>query len=151
MKNQTIRLSLLLILGSLSVVGCSCSSQPGSSASTDSSDLSSDSTSVSESVSASDSSLVSTAEKTQTYHFFIDYSHSDIDFYTLKWWALTPLGESPAECRLGSDDATDPLFPVFLGWSLYPSAIDDSNLWDFATDYKTALKVSLYGIWVAND
>jgi len=143
MRNQTIRLSLLFTLGSIGLIGCSCSSQPSGSSSASTSDLSSETT--------SDSSSGSLPEKTQTYHFFIDYSHSDVDFYTLKWWALTPIGKCPAECELGSEDATDSLFPVFLGWSLYPSAIDASKLWDFATDYKTALKVSLYGIWVAND
>lgn len=133
MNYKSLRRSLLFVLGAFGVAGCSCASQTGASSEA--------STSFSESLS----------EKNQTYHFFIDYSHSEEDFYTLKWWTLTPIGTCPAECELSSKDATDPLFPVFLGWSLYPSAIDDSKLWNFATDSRAAIKVSLYGVWVAND
>ena len=90
-------------------------------------------------------------EKNQTVKFYLDFSHSDEPIYTMKWWSITPLGECPEECRLTSADAADPMFPVFLGWSEYPSSVDDSHIWNFETDYKYGILLELYGIWVAND
>lgn len=88
-------------------------------------------------------------EKKQTYNFYLDYSHSDEPFFTMMWWNGYPLGEMPAECRLTSADAPDEAYPVFLGWSKYSSAIDESQLWNFAKDASMNRTVSLYGIWVS--
>lgn len=87
----------------------------------------------------------------QTYYFHIDYWHSDENLLKKQWWRGYPLATCPEECVLTNDKATDPLFPVFLGWSEYSSSIDDTMLWDFATDYRQTQTVHLYGIWVAND
>ena len=89
----------------------------------------------------------------QTVYFFLDYSHSDSEdpFYKMKWYSGYPLGSCPEECKLTNDNASDPLFPVFLGWSKFSSSLDDSKLWDFAKDYQTGSVLKLYGIWVAND
>lgn len=90
-------------------------------------------------------------EKNQTINFYIDYWHSEEPYYSMEWYANKPLGECPKECQLTSANATDPLFPVFLGWSRYSSSIDDSNLWNFAKDSKAGVELNLYGIWVAED
>ncbi len=89
----------------------------------------------------------------QTYYFFLDYSHSDESnpFKKVQWYRGQPLGSVPEGCSLTSENASDPLFPVFLGWSEYSSSLDDSKLWNFATDFKQTQTVYLYGIWVAND
>lgn len=89
----------------------------------------------------------------QTFNFFLDYSHSDEDqpYFTMRWWAYTPLGKCPEEAKLTDADATDPLFPHFIGYSRYPSSIDETNLWNFKEDNTVAPIVNLYGIWVAND
>ncbi len=134
MKKKNILPCLItLTLGALVVTGCDINTP----------------TSESESVNTTES--LDVEDQNQTYHFFIDYGHTDEDYYTLKWWQNTPLGSCPEECQLTSEDAMDPLFPVFLGWSLYPSSVDDSNLWNFETDYRTAVTVNLYGIWVSAD
>ena len=89
----------------------------------------------------------------QTYYFHLDYSHSENNDAVAKiqWWRGYPLGEVPEKCKLTSENASDPLFPVFLGWSEYSSSLDDSLLWNFKTDFKQTQTVHLYGIWVAND
>ena len=87
----------------------------------------------------------------QTVNFYIDYWHSSEPYYTMMWYNTYPLGRCPAECKLTREDATDPLFPVFLGWSRYPSSIDDSHLWNFAKDSLIGSKLELYGIWVAEE
>ena len=87
--------------------------------------------------------------KNQTVTFYIDYWHSEEPFYEMEWYSNKPLGECPAKCKLTSADATDPLFPVFLGWSQYSSSIDDSHIWNFETDTKGGIELTLYGIWVA--
>ena len=89
--------------------------------------------------------------KTQVYNFYLDYNNVDTPFYTLEWWPYRPLGECPKEAIPTAEDCFDELFPVFLGYSQYPSSIDDSKLWNFATDYKVNRIVNLYGIWVAKD
>ena len=89
--------------------------------------------------------------KTQTYNFYLDYNNVETPIYTMKWWQYRPLGECPEEAKLTNADAFDELFPVFLGYSLYPSSIDDSHLWNFKTDYRASITVNLYGIWVAED
>lgn len=85
----------------------------------------------------------------QTYNFYIDFSHTDEPFFVKQWYTGKPLGEIPAECVLTSEDAPDPAFPIFLGWSEYPSTMDETKMWDFENTAKVALTVSLYGIWVS--
>ena len=105
-------------------------------------------------------------EFNMTVNFFLDYSHSDLvkggesdaqleldkDYrpvYTMRWYMLVPLGSCPAEALLTDVNAADPLYPKFLGYSEYPTSIDDSLLWNFETDYKQSNVLNLYGIWVS--
>jgi len=106
-----------------------------------------------------------------TVNFYLDYSHStelqwvevensdgtksmvlkDVaaPFFSMKWYMLEPLGECPAEAVLDDSKAADPLFSKFLGYSEYPTAIDEDLIWDFSKDYKQSNVLNLYGIWVA--
>ena len=91
-------------------------------------------------------------EKNMTVNFYLDYSHSEEPIYSMKWYMLKPIGEEPAEAKaaLQANIAEhDELYPKFLGWSEYSSSIDESKLWNFATDYKQSNILSLYGIWVS--
>ena len=84
----------------------------------------------------------------QTYKFYLDYSHSDEPLYSLEWWRGRPLGKMPDAIKgIGDADASDPLFPHFIGWSKYSSSLDDSKLWDFAKDSADYKEVYIYGIW----
>lgn len=103
------------------------------------------------SVSEDDTSGLDPEDMNQTFNFYLDYSHTDTPLYTMRWWAYHPLGKCPEEAVLTDADAADPLFPHFLGYSRYPSAVDDSSIWDFATDNTLSATVNLYGIWVAID
>lgn len=89
-------------------------------------------------------------EKNMVVNFYLNYSNSDEPIYTMEWYSLTPLKAIPDEAKLTDADAPDPLYPHFLGYSEYPSSIDDSHLWNFETDYKQSNVLSLYGIWVSN-
>ena len=87
-----------------------------------------------------------------TINFYLDYSHSDEPLYSMRWYMLTPLGQEeydklPADVK--NPTAADPLYPVFLGYSEYPSSIDDSKIWNFVSDYKQSYALNLYGIWVS--
>ena len=90
-------------------------------------------------------------EKNMTVNFYLDYSHSEEPIYSMKWYMLKPIGEEPAEAKAALEankDQHDELYPDFIGWSEYSSSIDESKLWDFATDYKQSNILNLYGIWV---
>lgn len=88
-------------------------------------------------------------ESNQTINFYIDYSHSDTPLFTKSWNQLKPLGSCPEEAKLSDTDAKDPLYPHFLGYSMYPTCLDTSLLWDFETDFYQVNILNLYGIWVA--
>lgn len=88
-------------------------------------------------------------KKDLTVNFFLDYSHSEEPFFVYEWYTLIPMGKCPEEAMLTSEDASDPLFPVFVCWSEYPSSIDDSHAWNFKTDSKTSKILNLYGIWTS--
>ena len=105
-------------------------------------------------------------EKNMTVYFYLDYSHSDEpetlttdDAYVrnsinepvfiMSWWMLKPLGACPERAVLTDNDAADPLYGKFLGYSEYPSSIDGSKLWDFKQDYKQSNILRLYGVWVS--
>ena len=88
-------------------------------------------------------------KKDLTVNFFLDYSHSEEPFFVYEWYTLVPMGVCPEEARLTSEDASDPLFPVFVCWSEYSSSIDDSHAWNFKTDSKTGKILNLYGIWTS--
>ena len=90
-------------------------------------------------------------EKDQIVSFYLDYSHSEEPYFVYEWYSLIPMGECPEQCRLTSDDASDPLFPVFVCWSEYPSSIDDSHAWDFEKDSKGGVELKLYGIWASEE
>lgn len=107
-------------------------------------------------------------EKNMTVNFYLDYSHSASNIpegyeihnpedckpiYTMKWYMLKPLEKCPQEAldaieKAKADGKVDPLYPDFLGWSEYSSSMDESKLWNFATDYKQSNILNLYGIWV---
>lgn len=82
-------------------------------------------------------------------YFYKSYNDSDDPLCYIDWYMLTPLGECPAEAVLTDNDAPDPLYPHFIGYSEYSSCMDETLLWDFATDYKQSNILNLYGIWVA--
>lgn len=125
----------LAILSTLSLV--SCNKKP-----------SGDSTPTSDPSEVSPSDETEGKQKTQKVEFYIDYWHSEEPCYEMMWYPGIPMGECPKECQFTSKDATDPLFPNFLGWSQYSSSIDDTNIWDFKTDSKIGNSLILYGIWV---
>lgn len=93
-------------------------------------------------------------EFNMTVNFFKSYSESanpdktPKPFYSMRWYTLKEIGEVPLEAVLTDQDAPDPLYPHFIGYSEYPSAIDESLLWDFAEDYYSSNILNLYGIWV---
>ncbi len=85
----------------------------------------------------------------QTVNFYLDYSHSDTPIFTKTWSQLKPLGSCPEEAILTDEDAADPLYPHFLGYSMYSTCLDTSLIWDFETDFYQVNILNLYGIWVA--
>ena len=87
-------------------------------------------------------------EEDMTINFYLDNTHSDEPIYTMRWFMLEPLGSCPAEAVLTDADAPDPLYPTFIGYSEFPSSIDEDHIWDFAQDYKQSNILNLYGIWV---
>lgn len=86
-----------------------------------------------------------------TVYFFLDYSHSEEgdEIYSMEWLMLTPLGECPAQARLTDSMHADDNYPHFIGYSEYPSCMDETLLWDFAKDYKQSNILNLYGVWVS--
>ena len=109
---------------------------------------------------------VDVSEANMTVNFYLDFSHSEIankeyegmsdknaneckPIYTMRWYMLKPLGECPKEALLTDAKAADPLYNHFLGYSEYPSAMDETLLWNFETDYKQSNVLNLYGIWVS--
>ena len=88
-------------------------------------------------------------EENMTVNFFIDYSHSDTPIYSMRWYMLEPLEKCPEQAVLTDADAKDPLYGKFLGYSEYSSAVDESLLWNFETDFKQGNVLNLYGIWVS--
>ena len=86
--------------------------------------------------------------------FFLDYNTADFDnpYYSYKTEQgklLTPPPTTPTE-----EDAHDPAYPIFKGWSSHTVIDNDEDLWDFATD-KVGLGersyLYLYGIWEAKE
>ena len=109
---------------------------------------------------------VDVSEANMTVNFYLDFSHSEIankeyegltdknakdcePIYTMRWYMLKPLGKCPEQAVLTDAKAADPLYGHFIGYSEYPSAMDESLLWNFETDYKQANVLNLYGIWVS--
>lgn len=114
---------------------------------------------------------VDPGEKNMTVYFYLDASHSedpkkDEDgsvitdenyvrenayqpVYVMKWYMLTPLGDIPEKAKLSDEDASDPIYWKFLGYSEYPSCLDESKLWNFENDVKQSNVLKLYGIWAA--
>ena len=88
------------------------------------------------------------SEFNMTVYFYLDYSHSDEPLYEMRWYMLAPLEKIPDEAKLEDKDAPDPLYWKFLGYSEYPTCLDESKLWNFETDYKLSNVLKLYGIWV---
>ena len=70
--------------------------------------------------------------------------------YVMKWYMLAPLEKIPEKAMLKDNvDAADPIYWKFLGYSQYPSCMDESLLWNFETDYNQSNVLKLYGVWVA--
>lgn len=106
------------------------------------------------------------SEANMTVNFYLDFSHSEntnkeysgltdknakdcTPIYTMRWYMLKPLGKCPEAALLTDAKAADPLYGHFIGYSEYPSCMDESLLWNFETDYKQANILNLYGIWVS--
>ncbi len=109
-------------------------------------------------------------EKNMTVNFFLNYSNSDTPIATMDWWSLKVIdwAEVPAAAKAfekgqsyEGKGAPDDYYPVFLGYSEWPSLIEDitdqeyeqdpskPHIWRFETDYKQSNTLNLYGIWVA--
>jgi len=97
---------------------------------------------------ADDENVGPLGEYDMTVYFYLDFSHSDEPIYEMRWYMLHPIGECPAEAMLDDSKAADPLFPNFIGYSEYSSAMDEDLIWKFDTDYKQSNILNLYGIWV---
>ena len=112
------------------------------------------------------------SEFNMTVYFYLDYSHSEEapkdanghiltddayvrqneyqPVYVMKWYMLAPLEKIPERAILKDNEhAADPIYWKFLGYSQYPSCMDESLLWDFATDYNQSNVLKLYGVWAA--
>ena len=113
-----------------------------------------------------DNGDVDDSEKNMLVYFYLDYSHSEAPkevktdeeyvqanenepIFVMSWYMLKPLGACPERAVLTNADAKDPLYTKFLGYSEYPSCIDESKIWNFETDYKQSNILNLYGVWVA--
>lgn len=97
---------------------------------------------------------LSEPEPNMTVNFYLNYSNSEESGqygprYSMKWFMLSPLETIPEEAKLTNADAPDPLYPKFLGYSEFPTCLDESRLWNFATDVKQSNILNLYGIWVS--
>ena len=91
-------------------------------------------------------------EFNMTVNFYLDFSHSEEPIYSMDWYMLKPLEFEPEEAKAALEankEDHDELYPDFIGWSEYSSSLDESKLWNFATDYKQSNILSLYGIWVS--
>lgn len=81
-------------------------------------------------------------------NFYLNYSNSITPIYTMDWYSLIPLETLPQDAVLTDADAPDPYYPHFIGYSQYPTAMDESKLWNFAEDTYSSNELNLYGIWV---
>jgi hypothetical protein len=88
-------------------------------------------------------------EVNMTVNFYLNNSNSDTPLYSMRWYMLKPLGSLPEQAKITDAMAPDPLYPHFIGYSEYPSSLDESHIWNFETDYKQGNVLSLYGIWVS--
>ena len=111
---------------------------------------------------------------TCTYQFFFSYSHTtmydevykkDVSCPILvlrEKEMFKPLGSVPEEVNTkekvialakakGYPEASldTETFSKFLGFSYNTVCLDESGLWDFASDTKQQAIISLYGIWVS--
>ena len=88
------------------------------------------------------------SEFNMVVNFYLNYSNSITPIYTMDWYSLIPLETLPQGAALTDADAPDPYYPHFIGYSQYPTAIDESKLWNFAEDTYSSNELNLYGIWV---
>ena len=111
---------------------------------------------------------------TCTYQFFFSYSHTtkydevlkkDVScpIFTLHDQPMfTPIGACPAQIdtkeelialvkQKGYPEETldTETFDKFLGFSYNTVCLDETGLWNFASDTKQQAIISLYGIWVS--
>ena len=107
---------------------------------------------------------------TCTYNFYFSYSHTShfdevlrkdvaTPLLTLKDKPMfSPLGSVPEElstkekmlAKAGEKEfVVDETFDKFLGFSYYTVCLDESGLWNFATDTKQQAIINLYGVWVS--
>ena len=87
----------------------------------------------------------------QDVYFYLDYSHSDEPIYHMRWYREVPLGECPKEAVLTDEDAADPVYGKFIGYSQFSSSLDEDHIWDFKNDSKKTRTLKLYGIWVSEE
>ena len=104
-------------------------------------------------------------DKDYTVYFFIDYNNADTKDTTktkllakFDWYYDRPLIEAKDELgkslipEVSNDQAMDPAFPYFIGWSTHPIIDTKENLWDLNKNTIADLpmmsySVSLYGQW----
>ena len=95
-------------------------------------------------------------EKSCTVYFFIDYNNIDEKDETgkkllkkFRWYGNVPLSQSglvPANPT--SEDAPDPAFPNFIGWSSHTIIDSVNDLWNLESDLiGNEYFFYLYGIW----
>ena len=88
-----------------------------------------------------------------------DEDGADAPIFTFHWYLLKPLGTIPEEVNslakilaLGQGLGFEPSeqFPTFIGFSAYPTCLDENKLWNYETDYRQQAVTNLYGIWVCD-
>lgn len=111
------------------------------------------------------SEYVIVSETNTTINFYFDNTQTtdedgaDAPIFTFHWYLLKPLGTIPDEVdsltkilALGHDLGFEPSeqFPTFIGFSAYPTCLDENKLWNYETDYRQQAVTNLYGIWVCD-
>ena len=103
------------------------------------------------------------SEYNTTINFYFDHTQTtgingnDLPLLSVRWYMKKPLEVCPSEVdseekvlalgrALGFELKYD--FVHFIGFSLYPTCLDESKLWDFSKDVKLQSVTNLYGIWV---
>lgn len=109
------------------------------------------------------SSYECVSEKNTTINFYFDNTQTtdedgkDAPIFSIHWFLLKPLGSEPEEINsmakviaLGAQFGfvPDEKFPTFIGFSAYPTCLDENKLWNYETDYRQQAVTNLYGIWV---
>lgn len=89
-------------------------------------------------------------------YFYLDYNHNDMENpYYKCWWDFNKVF-TKRDINLVDpvNDAADPYYPTFLGWSLNSLVDEEQYLFDFNTpiteEEAVGGYIELYGIFVRN-